>query len=352
MADHGELLRRWPTSVPSRAHRAPVPSSATCVAVGDDGGGHVASIIVTDERRLGVDRFFAPAGGDDAVGGVVSSASSLLRRWGRWHHQVERRWGAAGSCRTPSFPAESISCVTIDECTAVGGNGIARNHRWIHMESANAPPGIERSRHAVSCPNSDHLRGGRDVVDGVQQSSAPQDGSDWTTTGPRLPVNLLDIHCRASFATTCVWRSELRSGSGAITLSNDERSRLGRPTSLDPNRHHSWTAVACPERRQLASQLAPTSARRPYVIGTSNSGSTWTLAERHRRMQSTSPGSRARLTEDCIAVGNTRQRRSWVDDHGDDNRWVVVDGPEVRRQARVAEFNLVSEQQRCALLPA
>jgi hypothetical protein len=51
------------------------PGPATCVAVGDDGG-HVASIIVTN---------------DGGVHGVLSVCCGLLRRWGLGNHQVNRR---------------------------------------------------------------------------------------------------------------------------------------------------------------------------------------------------------------------------------------------------------------------
>ena len=42
--------------------------------------------------------------------------------------------GSTWSVQDSTFPAESISCFTIDECTAVGGHQDFENHRWNELE--------------------------------------------------------------------------------------------------------------------------------------------------------------------------------------------------------------------------
>ena len=67
------------------------PGTTTCVAVGDDGG-HVASVIVTENDGANLVRCDSAVRRDDAVGSFVPVGSRLLRRRGLWDLQVEQRW--------------------------------------------------------------------------------------------------------------------------------------------------------------------------------------------------------------------------------------------------------------------
>ncbi len=130
--------RRWPTS--TRVSCAPTvsPSSATCVAVGDDGG-HVASVIVS--QNGGVTWSDAtPPPGVTTLSTVSCPSAAVCYAGGGSGIMKSSNGGASWTVQDPSFPAQSISCFTIDECTAVGGNGITRTTNGSTWNPQTAPP--------------------------------------------------------------------------------------------------------------------------------------------------------------------------------------------------------------------
>ena len=95
------------------------PSSATCVAVGDDGG-QVASIIVTNNGGSTWSSS-SPPEGVSTLSTVSCPSASVCYAGGGSGIMKSSDGGASWSVQDSTFPAESISCFTIDECTAVGG---------------------------------------------------------------------------------------------------------------------------------------------------------------------------------------------------------------------------------------
>ena len=134
----------------SCAPNPPSASSATCVAVGDDGG-HSASIIVTDDGGSTWTRSVAPAG-VTTLSTVSCPSASICYAGGGEGIMKSSDGGSTWSIEDSTFPAQSISCFTIDECTAVGGLGIeatADGKNW----SPQTPPTGTGILSAVSCPN-------------------------------------------------------------------------------------------------------------------------------------------------------------------------------------------------------
>ena len=120
-----------------------VPSSTTCVAVGDDGG-NVASVIVSQNGgATWSDRLLPP--GVTTLSTVSCPSAAVCYAGGGSGIFKSTNGGASWTVQDSSFPAQSISCFTIDECTAVGGLGIVRHNGWFHLESSDAAVWTQRS---------------------------------------------------------------------------------------------------------------------------------------------------------------------------------------------------------------
>ncbi len=96
------------------------PSSTTCVAVGDDGG-NVASVIVSQNGGATWSDS-APPSGVTTLSTVSCPSAAVCYAGGGSGIFKSTNGGASWTVQDSSFPARSISCFTIDECTAVGGN--------------------------------------------------------------------------------------------------------------------------------------------------------------------------------------------------------------------------------------
>ena len=107
-------------------------SSATCVAVGDDGG-HAASIIVTQNGGSTWSDSTPPAG-VTTLSTVSCPSASVCYAGGGSGIMKSTNGGASWIIQDAAFPAESISCFTIDECTAVGGTGIVQTTDGVHLD--------------------------------------------------------------------------------------------------------------------------------------------------------------------------------------------------------------------------
>ena len=111
-------------------------STATCVAVGDDGG-NVASVIVTQNGGATWSDSTPPAG-VTTLSAVSCPSSAVCYAGGGAGIMKSSDGGTSWTIQDSSFPPQSISCFTIDECTAVGGLGIVATPRWFHLERSNS----------------------------------------------------------------------------------------------------------------------------------------------------------------------------------------------------------------------
>ncbi len=174
------------------------PSSATCVAVGDDGG-NVASVLVTNNGgTTWTDT--APAPGVTTLSTVSCPSASVCYAGGGSGIMKSTDGGSMWTLQDGTFPAESISCFTIDECTAVQGIDIVKTNNGANWNSQISPSGTD-SLSDVSCSNAITCAA-VGVVNGSPAIIGTQDGGTWTTLD-QPSVNLLSsLSCSTS--TTCV----------------------------------------------------------------------------------------------------------------------------------------------------
>ena len=120
------------------------PTSATCVAVGDDGG-NVATVIVTNNGGSTWSRSTAPAG-VTTLSTVSCPSASVCYAGGDSGIMKSSDGGSIWTIQDSTFPAQSISCFTIDECTAVEGIRIVETTEWLYLE-----PSVCTFRHQRIC---------------------------------------------------------------------------------------------------------------------------------------------------------------------------------------------------------
>ena len=114
-------------------------STTTCVAVGDNGG-NVASIIVTQNGGTTWSDSTPPSS-VTSLSTVSCPSSAVCYAGGDAGIMKSSDGGASWTIQDSSFPPLSISCFTIDECTAVGGLGIVGHLRWVHLDRSDAAIG-------------------------------------------------------------------------------------------------------------------------------------------------------------------------------------------------------------------
>ncbi len=155
------------------------PSSATCVAVGDDGG-QVASIIVTNNGGATWSSSSPPVG-VSTLATVSCPSASVCYAGGGSGIMKTSDGGTSWSLQDSTFPAESISCFTIDECTAVGGLRIVQTTDGPTWNPQTAPAGTATLLR-VSLFKCDYLCSGR----GCQSQIHPSSALKMEATGPHL----------------------------------------------------------------------------------------------------------------------------------------------------------------------
>ena len=131
-------------------------SSATCVAVGDDGG-NVASVIVTQDGGTTWSDSTLPAG-VTTLSTVSCPSSAVCYAGGGAGIMKSSDGGASWTIQDSSFPPQSISCFTIDECTAVRRDRDCSTPRTVPTGTLKTSPSGLNSLSGVSCPRSTHLR--------------------------------------------------------------------------------------------------------------------------------------------------------------------------------------------------
>ena len=113
------------------------PSSATCVAVGDDGG-NVASVLVTNNGGTTWTDTTPPTG-VMTLSTVSCPSATVCYAGGGSGIMKSTNGGSTWTLQDAAFPAESISCFTIDECTAVGGSWIVKTTDGLNWKPQTAP---------------------------------------------------------------------------------------------------------------------------------------------------------------------------------------------------------------------
>ena len=104
------------------------PISTTCVAVGDDGG-HVASVIVTNNDGSSWSDATPPPG-VTSLSTVSCPSASVCYAGGGSGIMKSTNGGSTWTVQDSTFRlSQSIACITPSECTAVGGSSIAEDNR-------------------------------------------------------------------------------------------------------------------------------------------------------------------------------------------------------------------------------
>ena len=175
------------------------PSATTCVAVGDDGG-NVASVIVSQNGGATWSRS-APPSGVTALSAVSCPSAAICYAGGGSGIFKSTNGGASWTVQDSSFPAQSISCFTIDECTAVEGIRIVETSDGSTWNAQTPPSGTGGlfsrfpAQMRLLALRSGNVGGSPAIVGTVN-------GGTWTTID-RPAVNFLEsLSC--STGTTCV----------------------------------------------------------------------------------------------------------------------------------------------------
>ncbi len=203
--------------------------------------------------------------------------------------------GRPGPFRT-RFNSQSIACITTSECTAVGGSSNLKTTDGTSWNPQIAPAGLD-SLSSVSCPGVNTcLAVG--FANSVPSIVGTQDGTTWTTLEQPAASSLSSISCAK--ATNCV-ASGIALGGGGTSLRTVDLSTWTAPTLIPTGTQ--LNSLACPIETTciaVGTNLSST----PYVVGTSNNGSTWS--------SQSAPSNAIDLTGiscatavDCIAVGNS-----------------------------------------------
>ena len=114
------------------------PASATCVAVGDDGGNY-ASIIVTNNGGATWTDSTVPTG-VTTLATVSCPSASICYAGGGSGILKSTDGGSTWSVQSSALDAQSIDCFNIEECTAVGGSKIGDSTDGTAWNLETAPP--------------------------------------------------------------------------------------------------------------------------------------------------------------------------------------------------------------------
>ena len=272
---------------------------------------------------------------------LVSVGRCLLRRRRLGNHEVDQRRRELDRSGLRRFRLESISCFTIDECTAVGGIGIVETTDGVNLDCLRLRRTGTELPVSVSCPNALTC-----VAVGVSTGNPSIVGTDNGTTWTQLrPAHRqsLDSRVLLRHRPTCV-AVGVASGGGATSPQHRRTSRLGQRRTSIPfgiaaqSQSHARIETTC---IAVGTNLSST----PYVVGTSNNGSTWSLQ--------TPPTNAVDLTgiscsaaEDCIAVGNTGNLGAGSTIMGTTTGGLSVDGTDPATGNESLELGVVPDHRR------
>ena len=270
-------------------------SSATCVAVGNDGG-QVSSIIVTNDGGAVWASSPVPAGVTN-LSTISCPSAAVCYAGGGSGLLKSSNGGTSWTVLDSSFVAQSISCFTIDECTAVGGSQITKTTDGTSW-NLQTPPSQTDDLRVVSCPN---------AVTCVAVGTVANDpsivgesnGTTWNLLNQPVLASLSSVSCSSGSACTAIG---IATTGGATSLSTSNGGSNWSPTSSIPHGIQ-LNSVVCPAANTciaVGTNLNST----PYAVGTTNSGTTWTS-------QSPPPdsvdlsGISCSAATNCVAVGST-----------------------------------------------
>ncbi len=201
---------------------APSSSAATstCVAVGDDGGGHFASIIVTDNGGSTWTDAPPPAG-VTTLSTVSCPTASVCYAGGGDGIIKSSNGGTSWVRQDQGFPAESISCFTIDECTAVGGAGIQARPTGPHGALKFLRPTQAISQMCLVPTPSPALQ--LELISGKPSVVGATETTTWSVIDQPLLTSLANISCATG--STCVAVGIAAAGGGtSISTANGGES--------------------------------------------------------------------------------------------------------------------------------
>ena len=330
--------RRWPTSLRSPARRARRQARRPAWPSGDDGG-HAASIIVTQNGGASWSDSTPPVGVTTLSTVSCPSTCRLLRRRRLRNHEVDQRRGELDHSglrrfRPNRFPASTLTSAPRLEASRSSRRPMAST--W----NAQTPPPETDSLSAVSCSSAITCVA-VGVVDGNPSIVGTANGVNLDATLDQPSRQFPGVSCLARHRPPAL-RLELPRGGGATSPEHVNFSDLATD-HLNP-RGSSSIAIACPNETTciaVGTNLSST----PYVVGTSNNGSTWSLQ--------TPPANAVDLTGiSCSAArrlhrgGQHRQPRGRFHDHGHDDGRAVMDGADPATGNESLELGFVPQHHR------
>ena len=173
------------------------------------------------------------------------------------------------------FTAESISCFTADECTAVGGSSIISDGRWQDLEPTNVRPLVLKRPFECVVPKRHDMRCCRAARCGNRR---PYSRLRMTPPG-QLLLNQLSAALSSPFPADrpqTVLLSESRPCRRQPTS-----IRMDSPTGLPLRQSaqaQSLNAVSCIDSSCFA--VGQNSDIRPYALGSTSNGHTWVSQKR------------------------------------------------------------------------
>ena len=270
------------------------PTAATCVAVGDDGSSY-ASAIVSQNGGTTWTSSALPTG-VTTLTAVSCPSSAICYAGGGSGILKSTNGGSTWAVQDAAFPAQSISCFTTIECTAVEGIKIAETSNGSSW-TAQVPPTGTDGLFSVSCPNAITCAAVGDVG-GLPAIIGTTNGGTWSTIGHPSVSYLALISCAG--ATNCVVVGVASGGQGT-SLTTTDFSNWATTSSIPAGSQlNAITCVNITTCTAVGTNLNTTS----YVIGTSNNGQTWSSqtvpanAVDVTGISCSAPGA-------CVAVGNT-----------------------------------------------
>ncbi len=270
-------------------------SSATCVAVGDDGG-QVASIIVTDDGGAAWTDA-APPSGVTGLSTVSCPSAAVCYAGGGSGLLKSSNGGTTWTVLDSSFTAQSMSCVTIDPVHCRRREQYRRDRRRVYMDASDSTSfdqhPLERCRVRTPPPAWQ-----QDCVNGNPCSRWDYKWEHLDERSP-IPQSIQSLRCLArppQLVWQSVWPRQVGQPRSATTNFSTWQSTSSIPSGTE------LESIACPIETTCVAVGSNLSSS-PFVIGTSNSGSTWTSQN--------PPANAVHLTgiscsaaEDCIAVGD------------------------------------------------
>ena len=313
-------------------------SSATCVAVGDDGGKWPPSSSPTTAAQPGPVQL-PPSGVTGLTTVSCPSACRLLRRRRIRIAEVEqRRHDVDGSGLV--VPG-SIDLLLHDRRMHGGRRKqISSRRRWVYLDSSDSTSSRPTYSQRVSCPNAITCV----AIGIVERQSLDRWDDKWERVGQRLaqPAVVSSLQLSCFTATTCVAVGIAQAG-GATSLARQPILRRGSLTSSIPSGTQ-LEVDRLPHRNARASPSAPTSAP-PRTSSAPRTADPLGRPE--------PPANAVDLTGiSCSAAERLHCRRrqrqswSWFDDHVHDRRRSLVDSADPAGGHESAEFGLVPDHRR------